>query len=147
MPVHQNEVDFNTLGPPGSREGSGEVVHPSRECLLAASSEYEISRSQGTQGPIPGYHTSGPFCNGSAALAVTDQSEEQRVDTSPNIAPTEHLPHGREVVFDLETHEPRNIAEGIDQPSDVHMADVEVVNGRSNDDNTQANCSGRSGNP
>ncbi|KAJ7150456.1 hypothetical protein C8R43DRAFT_951432 [Mycena crocata] len=99
MPVHRNKVDFNTVGPPGSREGSGEVVHPSRECLLAASSEDEISRSQGTQGPIPGYHNSGPFCDGSVALAVTDQSEEQQVDTSPNIsALTEHLPHGREVL-------------------------------------------------
>jgi hypothetical protein len=54
MPIQPNEFNFGTVDPPGSREGFGEVVHPSRKCLLAASLEREISRIQGTQGPIPG---------------------------------------------------------------------------------------------
>ncbi|KAJ7857803.1 hypothetical protein B0H14DRAFT_2578163 [Mycena olivaceomarginata] len=92
MPIQLNEPDFGTSGPPGSREGFGEVVHPSRECLQAASSEHETSRSQGTQGPIPGYHPLGPCCNGSVALAVTEQSEEQHHCTFPNIpTPSLHL--------------------------------------------------------
>lgn len=66
-----------SIYPPGSREGFGEMVQPSRECLPAPSSEREISKSQGTQGPTPGYHTLDPFCNGSVAPAVTEPSEEQ----------------------------------------------------------------------
>ncbi|KAJ7182233.1 hypothetical protein C8R43DRAFT_940383 [Mycena crocata] len=83
MPIQPNEHNFGTLDPPGAREGFGELVPPSRQCLPAASSEHEISRSQGTQGPIPGYQTRGPSCNSSVALAVTEPSEEQ-VGASPS---------------------------------------------------------------
>ncbi|KAJ7090469.1 hypothetical protein C8R44DRAFT_750984 [Mycena epipterygia] len=93
MPIQLKETDC-TLGPPGSREGLREVVHPSRECLQAASSEHEISRSQGTRGPIPGYHSLGPSCNGSLALAVTELSEEQRVANTINYTENENTnPH------------------------------------------------------
>ncbi|KAJ7078199.1 hypothetical protein C8R44DRAFT_754948 [Mycena epipterygia] len=140
MPIQPNETDC-ALGPPGSREGFGEVVHPSRECLQAASSEHEISRSQGTRGPIPGYHSLGPSCNGSLALAVTELSEEQRVGTSPNIMlPTEHLSRDTMVNVEMEPRSQDDIAEGTNQRFDMSMGVVEVINEPcSNNDNIQAN--------
>ncbi|KAJ7817980.1 hypothetical protein B0H14DRAFT_2601594 [Mycena olivaceomarginata] len=124
-------VLLSTLGPPGALEGFGDVVLSSRVCLPAASSEYEISRSQGTQGPIPGYRVQSPGCNGSVALAVMVQSKEQQVSTSPNIAaPTLHLSHHRARRVELETTLQRNIVEGTDQEVDVRsMGDKEVNNG------------------
>lgn len=128
MLTHPKETDYSTLGPPGTREGFGDVVHPSRMCLPAASSEYEISRSQGTQGSIPGYQMQGPFCNGSVALTVTGQSEEQRVSTSPNISgSTKHL-SGTRLNAELETTNYRNIVEGTDQTVDGAVEDMEVTN-------------------
>ncbi|KAJ7141829.1 hypothetical protein C8R43DRAFT_954499 [Mycena crocata] len=110
MAIQPNETEFGTLDPPGSREGFGEMVHPSRECLPAASSEREISRSQGTQGPIPGYHTLGPFCSGSVALAVTEPSEEQQLSASPDITfPARYLPCATMVNVELEPSSQRNI--------------------------------------
>ncbi|KAJ7848369.1 hypothetical protein B0H14DRAFT_2583062 [Mycena olivaceomarginata] len=119
MPIQPNEPDFSTLGPPGAREGFGDVVLPSRMCLPAASSECEISRSQGTQRPIPGYCLQGPGCNGSVALAVTVQSEEEQISTFPNItAPTSHLSHNPAINVELEKTLQRNIVEGTDQEVD-----------------------------
>ncbi|KAF8175235.1 hypothetical protein K438DRAFT_1771190 [Mycena galopus ATCC 62051] len=71
-------------GPLGSREGFGDVVHPSRQCLPAASSEREFSRSQGIQGSIPGYQKLDPSCDSSVALAITQLNEEQQI-TTPNV--------------------------------------------------------------
>lgn len=53
MPVNDTNIQFGTGDPPGSREGFGDIVHPSRQCLPATSSESEISRSQSDTGLAP----------------------------------------------------------------------------------------------
>ncbi|KAJ6483186.1 hypothetical protein C8R45DRAFT_931810 [Mycena sanguinolenta] len=116
------------------------MVPPSRMCLQAASSEQEISRSQGTQRPITGYLTQGPSCNSSVALAATVQGEEQRVSTSPNIIPTRQLPC--DAMVDVEVESQRNITEDIDHEVDVRsMAPIEVNNGPKSSNEHQANTS------
>ncbi|KAJ7182306.1 hypothetical protein C8R43DRAFT_940463 [Mycena crocata] len=84
MTENPNTNTISTEDPPGTREGFGDVVQPSRQCLPAASSECEISRSQGIQGPIPGYRTLGPSCDSSVALAITEYGEERHYTTTPN---------------------------------------------------------------
>ncbi|KAJ7696324.1 hypothetical protein B0H17DRAFT_1131100 [Mycena rosella] len=104
------------------------MVHPSRKCLPAASLECEISRSQGTQGPIPGYEMQGPSCNSLVALAITEQSEEQHTSTSANIVALAHsMPgavHTTLQDVELEPTVNHNIVEGTTSGPDVHMEDV-----------------------
>ncbi|KAJ7898944.1 hypothetical protein B0H14DRAFT_3554406 [Mycena olivaceomarginata] len=86
MSIQPNKTDYSTSGPSGSREGSGEVVHPSHMYLPAASSKREISRSQ-------------------------EQSKEQRVGAFPNfLSPTEHISATR-INVESEMKEYTNIAE------------------------------------
>ncbi|KAJ6506686.1 Endonuclease/exonuclease/phosphatase [Mycena sanguinolenta] len=79
------QARLRTEGPPGTREGFGEVVPPSRQCLSAASSENEISRSQGNQGPSPDYHMHDPSCSSSVALAIAEYDEERHNSITPNM--------------------------------------------------------------
>jgi hypothetical protein len=92
MPVKPTYTRFCTEGPPGSREGFGDVVPPSRQCPPATSSEREFSRRQGDLGPSPDYPMHGPFCDSSAELAttMTCEGQHQGAYESSNMFPLDH---------------------------------------------------------
>jgi hypothetical protein len=95
MPINNTNIQIGTEGPPGSQEGFGDVVHPSRQWLLAMSSESEISRSLGDLdlGPSSDYPIHSPFYSSSAALATTVTGKGQH-PSSPtdlrNMTSTDH---------------------------------------------------------
>ncbi|KAJ7828293.1 hypothetical protein B0H13DRAFT_1917178 [Mycena leptocephala] len=89
MNTQPNYNQYCTEDPPGSREGSGDLVHPSRMCLPAASLQSEISRSLGEQGPSPDYQMRDPFCSDSVALVVATTSEGQQIRAVPSISTSE----------------------------------------------------------
>ncbi|KAJ7181851.1 hypothetical protein C8R46DRAFT_1027645 [Mycena filopes] len=93
MNTQPNYNPFCTKDPPGSREGSGDLVPPSRACLPAASSDGETSRSRGDRGPSPDYQMQDPSCSDFVALVTAVPSEEQQMCAVPNISvSSEHSP-------------------------------------------------------
>ncbi|KAJ7629919.1 hypothetical protein B0H17DRAFT_1150383 [Mycena rosella] len=88
----------------------------------------ETRRSQGTQGPIPGYQTHGPSCNGFVALVVTEQSDGQQLGT-PNIPTLAQslLSVDRNAMenVELEHRKHPNIVEGTTRRMEVQMGDIE----------------------
>ncbi|KAJ6459906.1 Endonuclease/exonuclease/phosphatase [Mycena sanguinolenta] len=121
--MHQNICLYNQMNPisvPWTLLEHGRVLGKCSEC--------EFSRSQGTQGSIPGYHERDPFCDGSVALTVAGQSEEQRVSTSPHVSSPKHQLSGAAINEDLDLEIQRNVVEGTNHCFDVSTEDMEVDN-------------------